>query len=289
MSGNGGPIAVLLQDDPVITVRLTERGPTGPTGPPGPQGVPGPTGPTGPTGATGPQGVPGPTGPTGDTGPTGPQGSTGSTGPQGVPGPTGPDGPQGVQGIPGVTGAAFPTVATSTALPAAAANAGKAYWVTDTATVVVSDGTRWRTVYGDTGWRSITSWDTAGVVTGQPLPTGGVTAKPGMAGYMQLMRTGNLVSFRALGAIAPSNGVSVVMDPLPLGFRAMSNGFVPYLWNRGAVVNVVGAIGCSSSAAKLSVLPTMQANDELTRTEATWRTGDVWPNPLPGTAATQPT
>jgi hypothetical protein len=263
------PTEVILPDQQDITVRLLERGPTGPTGPPGPQGDPGPTGPTGPTGSTGPQGVPGPTGPTGDTGPTGPQGSTGATGPQGVPGPTGPDGPQGVQGVPGAVGAAFPTVATATALPAAAANAGKAYWVTDTAVIVVSDGTRWRTAYGDTGVRDIKTLITdPNILQSAPVP------------IARLRRYGNSVEFycdfKSI-ATTPASPFQVVV--LPLGFRPSTPFYGP-LRAYAALRNTTFGV----SAIDLYSFP---ANTQ-DRFVGTWLTPDAWPATLPGTAATAP-
>jgi hypothetical protein len=261
-------IRVILAADPAIAVRIADRGPTGPTGPPGPQGVPGPTGPTGPTG---------------DTGATGSTGPAGSTGPQGVPGPTGPDGPQ---GIPGVTGAAFPSVATASALPAAAANAGKAYWVTDTALIVVSDGTRWRTAYGDTGWRSITEWTAAGVVTGQPLPTN-VTPTPGSAGQMWLARTGSTVALRVVNITAAGGPAAVLMDPLAVGFRPVTNIQVPFVVQR-AGANILSTVGTLSSGGRIGLLPSMASNDTVNRVEVTWRTNDAWPTALPGTPALAP-
>jgi hypothetical protein len=278
------PTEVILPEQQDIVVRLLERGPTGPTGPPGPQGDPGPTGPTGPTGPPGPQGDPGPTGPTGDTGPTGSTGPTGATGPQGVPGPTGPDGPQGVQGIPGVTGAAFPAVATVTALPAAASNAGRSYWVTDTATVVVSDGTRWRTVYGDTGWRNITTWDTAGVVTGVALAAG-FKPKTGTAGSIRLRRTNHtvFVAFNGLAVAVANTSDSVVS--LPVGFQptAVPAGFMPPMFTSASVFK---NFGLTASVAALSRATgfTCAIDDFFQFANASWATVDAWPAALPGTA-----
>jgi hypothetical protein len=285
---NGGPIAVVLQDAPAIAVHLAERGPTGPTGPPGPQGDPGPTGPTGPTGDTGPQGVPGPTGPTGDTGPTGPPGSTGSTGPQGVPGPTGPDGPQGVQGIPGAVGAAFPSVATASALPAAAANAGKAYWVTDTALVVVSDGTRWRTVYGDTGLRQITAWDAAGVVTGVPLAAGW-KPRTGLAGYIQLRRTNHSVYllFNNLACAVVNTSDSVVA--LPAGFAPPQLSLtLVSAWTAANVFKNFGFNATTGGAVARGSNLSLAVDDYFLAVQMSWNTAQPWPAVLPGTALLPP-
>lgn len=165
--------------------------------------------------------------------------------------------------------------------------AGQSYYIVDTATVVVGDGTNWRTVYGDTGWRAITTWDTAGVVTGQPLPPS-LAPKAGVAGYMYLLRTGNQVSFRAVGAVATALN-STVMDPIPNGFRPYSNFGVPYLWTKGGTsFTGVGGIGNWATGARLSIGPSMAINDELGRCETTWRTADNWPTTLPGTPVTDP-
>ena len=264
-------LRVILADDPAIAVRITDRGPTGPTGPPGPQGDPGPTGPTGPTGDTGPQGDPGPTGPTGDTGPTGGTGPTGATGPQGVPGPTGPDGPQGVQGIPGLTGAAFPTVATAAALPAAAGNAGKSYWVTNTAVIMISDGTRWRTVYGDTGLRNVNTLMTdPNIVQAGPAPVG------------RLRRYGNTVQFYADFLSIPTAPASpFVIYTLPVGFRSDISGmYAPlrgYSTNRLTVMGAGGAINVYAFPANLQE-----------RFVGSWFTQEAWPTTLPGTAIYDP-
>jgi len=264
------PTEVILPEQQDITVRLLERGPvgpTGPTGPPGPQGDPGPTGPTGPTGSTGPQGDPGPTGPTGPTGDTGPQGSTGDTGPQGVPGPTGP---QGDQGIPGTTGAAFPAVATATALPAAAANAGKAYWVTDTAVIMASDGTRWRTVYGDTGWRDVKALFTA--------PTG-VTLNA-----VNLRRVGQQVAWRFSWNADATAGAAGAPVPVPPGFRFYAN-VADQNWVAWSAAGVrMGGFATTIGGANLVLYPVASQNP---RYGFDHMTSDAWPvGALPGTALT---
>lgn len=281
------PTPVILPDQQDITVRITDRGPTGPTGPPGPQGDPGPIGPTGPTGPTGPpgpKGDPGPTGPTGDTGPTG---ATGSTGPQGVPGPTGPDGPQGDQGIPGLTGAAFPAVATATALPAAAANAGKAYWVTDTAVIVVSDGTRWRTVYGDTGLRTITSWDAAGTVTGTPLAAGW-KPRTGQGGYVRLRRSNHSVFLAANNlAVAVVNTADSVLT-VPVGFQPVQSS--QSLVSAWTAANVFKNFGLNAAGAGVSRATgfALAVDDYFLAVSMTWPTGDAWPTTLPGSNSGAP-
>jgi hypothetical protein len=282
------PTPVILPDQQDITVRITDRGPTGPTGPPGPQGNPGPIGPTGPTGPTGPpgpQGNPGPTGDTGPTGGTGPTGPTGDTGPQGDPGPTGP---KGDQGIPGLTGAAFPTVATATALPAAAANAGKAYWVTDTALIVVSDGTRWRTAYGDTGVRRITTWTAAGVVTGTPLAAGW-KPRTGLAGSVDLRRTNHTVTlmFNNLACAAANTSDTVLV--LPAGFlpTAVSLTLVS-AWTATNVFKNYGFNATTAAAVIRGSNMSLAVDDYFLGVQMSWTTADAWPAALPGTVVSPP-
>jgi hypothetical protein len=80
-------------------------------------------------------------------------------GPQGVDGPAGPIGPQGPAGATGVAGSTTVPFATVATLPAASANVGQLYIVTDALlpaigaiivgggavkTLVFSDGTNWR-------------------------------------------------------------------------------------------------------------------------------------------------
>ena len=108
---------VEFENQDVIVVEMSGRGPMGPrgfqgeTGPQGPQGLKGDTGEQGPQGDTGPQGpqgiqgIQGPQGEQGDQGPQGPQGIQGEQGPKGDTGETGPQGPQGEQGPQGPAGA----------------------------------------------------------------------------------------------------------------------------------------------------------------------------------------
>jgi hypothetical protein len=254
------PVTVILTDPPPVTVRMAERGPTGPTGPAGPQGVPGPTGPTGP------QGVPGP------------------TGPQGVPGPTGPTGPTGPQGAP----AAFPTVATLSALPAAAGNAGRGYWVLDTFTVVVSDGTRWRTVYGDTGTRAITTWDAAGVITGTPLLPGW---KPRLAnGGTYLRRYGNTVQVTAHNFTCAIQSTADPIVSFPAGFRPNSGSAGVVMCSAWSSANVQKTTGLQAVAAGLSRGSNMiiLLDDYFLNVSLTFMTSDAWPTTLPGSSYTAP-
>jgi len=103
---------------------------------------------------------------------------------------------------------------------------------------------------------------------------------------MWLARFGDIVSCRMVEFIATAS-TGIVMDPLPLGFRPYSNINAPFMFQRGTGY-VACTIGNLSTGAKLGVSPGMTANDYVLRVEATWRTADNWPNPLPGTPAIAP-
>jgi hypothetical protein len=239
------PFVVVAQTpQPVSVVEAAERGPAGP------QGVPGPTGPQGDVGATGPQGA---------------TGATGATGPQGVPGPIGPDG---IQGVPG-PGNSFQTVATATALPAAASNVGRAYYVIDTAVVVVSDGTRWRTVYGDTGWRDVKALFTA--------PTG-VTLNS-----VTLRRAGQMVAWRFSWNADATAGAAAI-SAVPVGFRYY-NGVIDNTWVAWSPSGIRGAgFSTVSGGSSLSITP---AASQSIRYGFEYLTHDPWPvGALPGAALT---
>jgi hypothetical protein len=241
------PAKIIVTAQPSVSVQAVERGPEGPQGP---QGVKGDTGSQGPQGSTGPQG------PQGDVGPMGPIGNTGLEGPQGVPGP----------------GNSFQTVATAASLPAAASNVGRAYYVIDTAVVMVSDGTRWRTVYGDTGTRNVAALMTdPTILTTAPVPQG------------QIRRYGVTVEayfdFKVI-ATAPPSPFTIIT--LPVGFRPITtNGLYGLLTAYGANRSNIGFANGVISAYGIA------ANSQ-DRYHGTWTTQDAWPATLPGTVVGVP-
>jgi hypothetical protein len=189
-----------------------------------------------------------------------------------VPGPTGPDG---IQGVPG-PGNSFQTVATATALPAAASNTGRAYYVIDTAVVMVSDGARWRTAYGDTGLRNVAALMTdPSILQTAPVPQG------------YLRRYGNTVEayfdFKAIAT--PASPFPILV--LPTGFRAGAAviGFQMYGPMSG-YANTRANIHDGGTSGRLNVY-SVPANS-VERFHGTWFTGDAWPAVLPGTSATVP-
>ena len=100
----GGSISWSLQQDPVLPMPRSIRGPEGP------QGIQGPQGQRGTAGIQGPAGAEGRPGPRGEAGPMGPAGKIGPAGPQG------PVGPQGPRGVSGADGRSFSVLGRYTAL-----------------------------------------------------------------------------------------------------------------------------------------------------------------------------
>jgi hypothetical protein len=257
---------------PEIRVVEVFTGTPGPAGPQGPEGAQGATGPQGPQGDA--STVPGPEGPQGATGPQGPPGDAST-----VPGPEGPIGAAGPAG-----GTPFTTVATFSALPAASANAGKGYWVTDTKTLYASDGVIWRLVYGETGWRTVTSWNTAGVITGDAL-LAGWKPRAGQAGFLAFRRTVNIVSvaIHSLAAAVANNNDPVLT--LPIGWRPvlLQQSLVSTFTgathkNFGLLLQAAGTIGRGSNM-------TIAVDDYFYAVVIMFPTSDAWPATLPGSAS----
>lgn len=94
-----------------------------------------------------------------------------------------------------------------------AATNGAVKWIKATG----SGSTGWRVTYGDTGWRTLSSWDTAGVVTGTPLGPNFVP-RTGVAGYIKIRRVLDkvilrLYNFQVIPAGITSGTQSVIIDP----------------------------------------------------------------------------
>lgn len=189
----------------------------------------------------GPQGDIGPVGAKGDTGDIGPVGPVGPVGPQGAQGAKGDTGDTGAQGIPGagwITGAGSPEgvrVATvGTMYSDSAATNGAVVW-TKTSGV---GNTGWKVVYGDTGWRAITTWDAAAVVTGQALFGPSWAPLLGNAGGIWVRRTGGSglhLQVQNLNRVDAANlAVWAGGYVLPVGFRPDRSMSVAYVVNTSA-------------------------------------------------------
>lgn len=227
----------------------------------------------GPVGARGPQGATGAQGPQGATGAQGPQGATGPQGAQGPQGVVGPDGPAGPAG-----GTPYTTVATFTALPPFASNVGKAYYVTDTKTVYVSDGVAWRLLYGDTLTRDVSAL--LDIATWKLDTT---------AGSFRLRRIGNVVYFQGRlmrVAVGINYQVASALLTMPTGFGpgAMAGNAtlgIAYL----ASSKTSGLLTNLSTGNRADVsFPGLAGNwalDEKVAFTASWVTDQSWPATLP--------
>lgn len=217
--------------------------------------VRGATGPTGPQGPAGPQGIQGDTGPQGVQGATGPQGETGPQGPQGVQGATGPANTltigtvttltAGTAATATVTGAAptqtlnlgLPTGAPSDWLkvgpgdprtPATTAGQitgsepnGCSYRSTDGGGVGAYLWTKragtWVCEVGDTGWRTLVSWNSSGVITAGAFASASWGPKTGQAGSVQVRRISQRVLWRFLWPTVAATGQGAMVT-IPTGF-----------------------------------------------------------------------
>jgi len=208
----------------------------------------------------------------------------GPIGPQGIQGPIGPDG---IQGVPG-PGNSFQTVATASALPAAASNTGRAYYVIDTAVIVVSDGTRWRTVYGDTGIRAITTWDSAGTVTGTPLLPGW-KPRAGQPGYVRLRRTNHTVFCYTNNIACAVAGTSDSIMSTPAGFVPEQNStYMLSAWSGTNVFTNFGLTANSSGGISRGSNFGLAVDTYLLSVEMAWATTQAWPATLPGSVVSNP-
>lgn len=139
-------------------------------------------------------------------------------------------------------------------------------------------------VYGDTGWRAVTTWDADGNYTGIPLDLSrGLAPQPGRSGGVYWRRVGPIVYCRMVGIRAE------VTDPrLPIP-SSLSPGGAP--WATGlfmAGTNGVGSYRTGSAFVFLSVpsapLSLPSPGSEY-GAELSWLTVSAWPASLPGTPA----
>jgi hypothetical protein len=231
--------------------------------------------------------VPGPRGLKGDTGDPGVKGDKGDQGLKGDQGDKGDPGDAGVKGDPGdpgPPGTAYPTVATVAQLPAAAANAGRAYWVTDTSTIYTSDGASWRLVYGDTLARNVVTLLDPGW-------------KPHTSnGYLRLRRSGHFVylagRLQRVTAGTPYSGHTAVIA-MPMGFYPSMSYNVQ--GNANIYTKFVGLATNLSVTSRIDVRFDGAAGnyvvDDALNLSAVWMTEQAWPAVLPGsdTAEESPT
>lgn len=142
--------------------------------------------------------------------------------------------------------------------------------------VFITDGVTERLISGETGWRTLTSWGTDGVVSGDPLPAG-LTPDVGKAGYVRIRRT---IDDASLSIAGTNCTTSYPVFVLPTGFRpttatstffATSNSTL-----RGAKVN------------QTNVFTTFLVGDKADTSYATrieFNSLGAWPTSLPGAPA----
>ena len=249
----------------------------------GPPGPPGPAGPKGDQGDIGPQGIPGPKGDKGDVGPQGPmgpQGPQGLKGDQGIQGPKGDKGDQGpkgdkgdkgdqgIQGVKGDTGDVGPYELRGTGMPNGVVTASPGTYYTDTAGTngawrwlkeSGTGNTGWTVVYGDTGWRNLSSIFVNGWI-----------------GVVRVRRVRATVTL-LLDFVRSGTAVEVVT--LPSGFTPSVN--LKFTVTGGGAAQLI-YLSWSGVLSKANT-----AHNGPTGGGETWSflTTDPWPTTLPGTPA----
>lgn len=149
---------------------------------------------------------------------------------------------------------------------------GARRWAKDTGT----GNTGWVPLNYDTGWRIITSWDSSGNVSGDPLPAN-LSPTSGVAGSIQIRRVGTRVSWHFRGCTW-SGGANL---SIPVGFRPGG------LYVRALLVSDTGTQIVSPGAN--TIFNVGSAGLVANGTYATTLDYDIAeqqpPNTLPGTAA----
>ena len=188
-----------------------------------------------------------------DYNPGGMPGPIGPQGPRGLIGPEGPEGPQGPQG---------PAVDIDTGIPIQVD--------TTVGTRVFIGG---HMVYGDTGWRDISSLV-------DPASMGPFTG--GTSSYCEMRREGDLVTVRMSGVSLVTKtavtNVTPIIDRMPVGYRTDK-----YLSTGAAVAHgKMLSVGSYTTVFSLDLRGIIDEGD-ATRFTARWHTTNAWPDTLPGT------
>lgn len=140
-------------------------------------------------------------------------------------------------------------------------------------------------IYGDTGWRAITTWSKDGSLVGE-LPSG-LIAQEGVDGGVYYRRVNGLVTLRILGARAESSNLQI---RIPSGFDP---GGVPWpvvtltlaSLSNSAYIRVGSAYGYVGISASASNPVNIPSSGPSYSSEATWGTKRAWPTSLPGLPA----
>jgi hypothetical protein len=140
---------------------------------------------------------------------------------------------------------------------------------------------------GDTGWRRITSWDAAGVVTGEALGTA-FAPRSGQDGYVDLRRVGPSLFVRFAGVTRTATTRERIWSTylLPVGFRFGSDftTSAPIVVNDSGALTMV-ALQTIASANRLEMSgPAFNTGTGVNYESAPILAAPAWPSVLPGTA-----
>ena len=196
----------------------------------------------------------------------------GAKGDRGEPGPQGERGERGLQGIQGEQGdKGEPGEVTLAQL-------NQAIRVdTSVGTRVFAGDTM---IYGDTGRRMLTQWNSEGEVTYGTLPSG-IVPTPGVSGGIYIRRVGARVTISLIAASAGSSALSI---PIPDGFRVTS---APFPFTNLFPIRAGGVtharIGATSIfLGGMTVGANMADDTNSYAASLSWDATQSWPVTLPG-------
>ena len=138
-------------------------------------------------------------------------------------------------------------------------------------------------IYGDTGRRMLTQWNSAGEVTYGTLPSG-IVPTPGVSGGIYIRRVGARVTISLIAASAGSSAPSI---PIPAGFRVTSAPF-PYtnLFPIRASRVTQARIGATFIfLGGMTVGENIADSTNSYAASISWDATQSWPTTLPGTPA----
>ena len=137
------------------------------------------------------------------------------------------------------------------------------------------------TIFGDTGIRTLTSWDADGNITYGTLPVG-VVPSPGYSGGIYIRRVGQRVTMYMIAANSTSTTASI---PIPEGFKVQYAPF-PYANLNPVKGNMIALANVGAHALFLSGLVAGAAlAGEASSSYASniaWECTQSWPRSLPG-------
>jgi len=127
-----------------------------------------------------------------------------------------------------------------------AATNGAIRWVKASGTGNVG----WRVIFGDTGWRTLTSWTTGGVITGAPLQAA-VAPRAGFSGSIGIRRVGYTAYIRVSQLQAGTAGLAsnqpiIATANLPVGFFSVDYA-APFVPNSGTDAFTLNGLRISSA------------------------------------------